>query len=60
MNEGMKRGAKLNQGGAPAPMGSAPFKGTMGSGSSARTTKGVMGSGKESSAVPAKGVQGKG
>lgn len=43
----------------PAPMGSAPFKGTMGSGSCTNTTKGVMGSGKTGGSM-AKGVQGRG
>lgn len=59
MNEGMKRGAKLNGGGAPAPMGSAPFKGTMGTGSCSNAAKGVQGSGKQGGSM-AKGVQGKG
>jgi hypothetical protein len=43
----------------PSPMGSAPYKGTMGSGSSNRNAKGVMGSGRDGGSM-AKGVQGKG
>lgn len=43
----------------PSPMGSAQFKGTMGSGSSTNTSKGVMGSGRSGGQM-AKGVQGKG
>jgi hypothetical protein len=43
----------------PSPMGSASFKGTMGSGSCSNTTKGVMGSGKTGGSM-AKGVQGRG
>ena len=59
MNTGFKHGKKLVGGGAPAPMGSAPCKGTMGNGTASMNAKGVQGSGKQGGAM-AKGVQGRG